>query len=79
MSSLPGTRIAGKRARSAVMISRVSSTESVVCVSTERGLSSRTASFATSSTVSTRCMRSGACPSVPSTSTWPRWPTSTIS
>ena len=70
----------GKRARSASSTSRVSSTESVVCVSTaEPRRVARPRGAPTSGDVSTSCMRSGACPIVPSTSTWPAWPTSTIS
>ena len=76
-------RAAGSRGSaraSASSTSRVSSTESVVCVSTRepRGIVDLEP-LARRPTFSTRCMRSGACPIVPSTSTWPAWPTSTIS
>ena len=68
MSSLRGARISGKRRRSALMISPVSSTESVVCVTYASLASGGTASASASSTVCTSTVASGASPVVPTTS-----------
>ena len=80
MSSLCGPLIAGKRARSAATISRVSSTLSVVWV-TKASVSGclgvkALASATVSISVTAPC---GNCPMVPITSGWPWWPISTIS
>ena len=74
MSSLRGATSAGKRARSASMMARVSSTLSVVCVMTATFSGSGTVTVRASSTVWMRRMASGASPMVPSTSSWPWWP-----
>ena len=57
----------------------VSSTLSVVCDSQTRFSGSLTSMSATSAGLPTRVVRSGACPIVPSTSSWPAWPMSRIS
>ena len=68
MSSLFGAWISGKRRRSAVMISPVSSTESVVCVMYATLASAGSSSASASSTDCTRIVDSGASPIVPTTS-----------
>ena len=60
------------------MIVRVSSTDSVVCEMYAIRLGSSTSSASTSASLSTSTMCSGASPIVPSTSSWPSWPMSTI-
>ena len=78
MSSFLGPTMAGKRSRSAAMISTVSSTESVVWVMKATRSGSGMSSSAISSTVPIRRIASGASPIVPTTSSWPSWPISTI-
>ena len=60
------------------MIASVSSTDSVVCVRYAIRDGSSTSSASTSSSVSTSTIEPGTSPIVPSTSSWPAWPTSTI-
>src|SRR6266540_1125695 len=78
MSSLGGAWIAGNRSRNTAMISLVSSTESVVWVRYATFDGSGTSTVRASSGEPTRITRSGACPLVPTTSSWPSWPMSRI-
>ena len=59
------------------MISDVSSTDSVVCVTYASLWSDGNASASTSATDSTSTIESGASPIVPTTSSWPSCPIST--
>ena len=68
----------GNFSRSRRMMPIVSSTDSVVCVMKATLSGSSTSRRSTSSSVCTSTMCSGASPVVPSTSSWPSWPTSTI-
>ena len=79
MSFTSGPRIPGKRAFSAAMISRVSSTLSVVCVTYASFVESAGRNVPTSSTLSTRWTTPDTCPIVPSTSGCPWCPMRTIS
>ena len=79
MSSLGGSSRAGKRWRSALTVSAVSSTDSVVCDSQTTRDGSLTWTSAAPSAPSTRRTRSGASPEVPTTSSCPAWPTSRMS
>ena len=53
------------------MISAVSSTESVVCVTYATGSPARSSSASASPDAWTRIIESGASPIVPTTSSWP--------
>ena len=68
MSSLGGSSSSGNRSRIAATVSRVSSTDSVVCDSQATRAGSRTTMPGTSAGLSTSWMCSGASPAVPSTS-----------
>ena len=79
MSSFLGPTMAGKRSRRAAMISTVSSTESVVCVmKATRSGSGMSSSVDLVRPIPIRRIASGASPIVPTTSSWPSWPISTI-
>jgi hypothetical protein len=68
----------GNFSRSLLTVSQVSSTLRVVWDSQATRDGSSTSTPATSSGCSTRMVRSGASPIVPSTSSWPAWPMSRI-
>ena len=68
----------GSRVRNADTVSMVSSTDSVVWDSQAVGWSSAKVTDAACSGLSTSVMASGASPMVPSTSSCPAWPISTI-
>ncbi len=78
MSSLGGSCSWGKRSRSRRTVSIVSSTDSVVCDSQISFASSGTSTVSAASGFSTTVIRCGASPAVPTTSSWPSWPTSRI-
>ena len=78
MSSVRGPVMLGNFSRSLRMIARVSSTDSVVWEMKATRSGSSTSRASTSASVSISTMSSGASPIVPSTSSWPAWPISTI-
>ncbi len=77
MSSRGGPCSWGNRAWSTSTICDVSSTDKVVWVRYARSPSG-SSTVRASSRFCTRIVRSGACPLVPSTSSWPAWPINTI-
>src|SRR5690348_2410921 len=79
MSSLGGSASNGNRCRSAATVCRVSSTDSVVCDSQATLAGSRTWAAAASCGPSTRRICAGASPVVPTTSSCPACPISTMS
>ena len=79
MSSPGGSIISGKRSRSKRTVSMVSSTLRVVWLIHTTLEGSRTSTWSTSWGPLTTWMWSGASPWVPSTSSWPVWPTRMMS